>query len=65
MAIESKSKQLEHFEKLFGILTASLKGVGKLRALKKFRRFYSFKFGEVIVPQISVVINLVSLAAAC
>ena len=32
MTIESKSKQLEYFEKLFGILTASLKGVGKLRA---------------------------------
>ena len=56
MAIESKSKQLEHFEKLFGILTASLKGVGKLRALKKFRRFYSFKFGEVIVPLVELLV---------
>ena len=49
-AIESKPKQLEHFENRFGILTASLKSGRKVENLEEFRNFNSLEFGELIVP---------------
>ena len=52
IVIQTKAKQLEHFENNVRILLAFKKLFGMLTALMNFgASFYSLEFGEVVGPQ--------------